>query len=63
MGESLDARMHDGVALDEIEMYAEMIIAATSSERPLTSAEIDEVLGVAAPGALERTRTTAGAGG
>jgi hypothetical protein len=62
MGQSLDARMHDGVALDEIEMYAEMIIAATSSERPLTSAEIDEVLGIA-PGARERTRTTAGAGG
>jgi hypothetical protein len=61
MRDQLDAGVHDGVALDEIELYGEMIIAASSSERPLTSDEIDKVLGVARAG-REGERTT-GAGG
>ena len=41
-----DARVQDRVALDEIELYGELIIAASSSSRPLSVAEIDQVLGV-----------------
>ena len=41
-----DTRVQDRVALDEIELYGELIIAASSSSRPLTVAEIDQVLGV-----------------
>ena len=36
----------DCVALDEIELYGELIIAASASERPLTRFEIDAVLGI-----------------
>ncbi|KAB2348062.1 hypothetical protein [Actinomadura rudentiformis] len=42
----LDLRVHDRVALDEIELYAEMLSAVAAAERPLTLAEIDMVLGV-----------------
>ena len=42
-----DARVHDHVALDEIELYGELMIAASRSEGPLTMAEIDAILGVA----------------
>jgi len=46
MLEQLDLRVHDRVALDEIELYAEVLSAVATSERPLTAVEIDEVLGV-----------------
>ena len=41
-----DSRVHDRVALDEIELYAEMLSAVAEAKRPLTVAEIDTVLGV-----------------
>ena len=41
-----DGRLQDPQALDEIELYAELVIAASSSERPLSPAEIDRVLGL-----------------
>ncbi|MFB4317525.1 hypothetical protein [Actinomadura sp. 21ATH] len=41
-----DLRVHDRVALDEIELYAEILSAVAEAERPLTLAEIDIVLGV-----------------
>jgi hypothetical protein len=44
--ERLDLRVHDSVALDEIELYAEVLSAGAASDHPLTSEEIDEVLGV-----------------
>lgn len=44
--QNLDLRVHDRVALDEIELYAEMLSAVADAERPLTVAEIDVVLGV-----------------
>jgi len=44
--QNLDLRVHDRVALDEIELYAEILSAVASAERPLTTAEIDLVLGV-----------------
>ena len=46
MGEYLDLRVHDLVALDEIALYAEVLSAVAASDRPLTLAELDDVLGV-----------------
>jgi len=42
----LDLRVHDRVALDEIELYAEVLSAVAASDRPLTAEELDQVLGV-----------------
>jgi hypothetical protein len=44
--EHLDLRVQDRVALDEIELYAEVLSAVAASERPLTAEELDQVLGV-----------------
>lgn len=41
-----DARLHDAVAAEEIELYGELVIAASAHDRALTTAEIDAVLGV-----------------
>ncbi|HEY2444053.1 MAG TPA: hypothetical protein VGI31_13010 [Streptosporangiaceae bacterium] len=49
MIEQLDLRVHDLVALDEIELYAEVLSAVAVSDRPLTTQELDEVLGLHAP--------------
>lgn len=46
MGDYFDFRVHDLVALDEIELYAEVLSAVAASDRPLTLAELDQVLGV-----------------
>ena len=45
--EHLDLRVPDRVALDEIELYAEVLSAVATSDRPLTAEELDAVLGVA----------------
>ena len=42
----LDLRVHDLVALDEIELYAEVLTAVAAADRPLTAAELDEALGI-----------------
>ncbi len=42
-----DARVQDPLVLDEIELYGELVIAASSSEEPLSVDEIDRVLGLA----------------
>lgn len=44
--QNLDLRVHDSVALDEIELYSEILSAVASADRSLTTAEIDMVLGV-----------------
>ena len=44
--DGVDLRVHDRVALDEIELYAEVLCAVAASDRQLTSEEIDEVLGL-----------------
>lgn len=44
--EHLDLRVHDRVALDEIDLYAEVLSAVAASDRPLTAEELDQVLGV-----------------
>ena len=46
--EHLDLRVPDRVALDEIELYAEVLSAVAICDRPLTAQELDEVLGVGA---------------
>ncbi len=42
----LDLRVHDLDALNEIELYAEVLSAVAVADRPLTAAELDEALGI-----------------
>ena len=42
----VDLRVHDRVALDEIELYAEVLTAVAAADRPLTAAELDQALGI-----------------
>jgi hypothetical protein len=42
----VDLRVPDLVALEEIELYAEVLSAVATLDRPLTTEEIDEVLGL-----------------
>jgi hypothetical protein len=44
--DDVDLRFHDRVALEEIELYAEVLSAVAAADRSLTLEEIDEVLGV-----------------
>jgi hypothetical protein len=41
-----DTRLQDPLVLDEIELYGELVIAASASDRPLRQDEIDVVLGL-----------------
>ena len=41
-----DAALHDPEQLAEIELYGELVIAASGSTRQLSAEEIDRVLGV-----------------
>ena len=49
MREQLDDRVHDAVALDEIDLYAEVLSAVAAVDRPLTASELDNVLGIGRP--------------
>jgi hypothetical protein len=42
----VDLRVHDDVAMDEIELYAEVLTAVAASDGPLSPTELDAVLGV-----------------
>jgi hypothetical protein len=44
--DDVDLRFHDRVALEEIELYTEVLSAVAAADRTLTIDEIDEVLGV-----------------
>jgi hypothetical protein len=44
--DGVDLRFHDSVALDEIELYADVLSAVATASRRLTRAELDEVLGL-----------------
>ncbi|HSR83973.1 MAG TPA: hypothetical protein VLM11_07305 [Streptosporangiaceae bacterium] len=46
MHDDVDLRFHDRVALEEIELYAEVLGAVAAADRALTIDEIDEVLGL-----------------
>jgi hypothetical protein len=41
-----DQLLHDAVAFEEIELYGDMVIAASAHERPLTYEELDTALGL-----------------
>jgi hypothetical protein len=41
-----DVRLEDDELLDEVELTANLIVAANQSERHMSSSEIDEILGV-----------------
>jgi hypothetical protein len=45
----VDLRVHDDVALDEIELYAEVLSAVAVSDGPLSPTELDTVLGIRRP--------------
>jgi hypothetical protein len=44
--EDVDLRFHDVVALEEIDLYAEVLSAVAAADGPLTTEQIDEVLGL-----------------
>lgn len=46
MSDPFDVSLEDGDLLAEVELTTNLIIAATSSERHLTTEEIDAILGV-----------------
>lgn len=46
LSEYVDVRLHDRVALDEIELYAEVLSAVAASDHALTDGELDDVLGL-----------------
>lgn len=43
---NIDTRLHDHVALAEIELYSEVLTAVAVADRDLTMEELDAVLGV-----------------
>ena len=43
------AELHDQETLDEIELWAELVIAATEHDGPLSRNEVDRFLGVPGP--------------
>ena len=47
MTEAADSPLEDPLVLDEIELYGELVIAASGSKEPLSQDRIDRVLGVA----------------
>ena len=46
MHDDVDLRFHDRVALEEIDLYADVLSAVAAADRSLTIDEIDEVLGL-----------------
>ncbi|TDQ55258.1 hypothetical protein [Actinorugispora endophytica] len=49
MDTGLDTRLHDDVALAEIDLYTDVLIAAGEADAPLTLEELDQVLGLLPP--------------
>jgi hypothetical protein len=42
----VDLRVHDDVALDEIELYTDVLAAVARSEERLSQSELDAALGI-----------------
>jgi hypothetical protein len=42
----VDLRVHDLDALNEIELYTDVLTAVAAADRPLTPAELDRALGI-----------------
>lgn len=49
MDDQFDVSLEDGELLDEVELTANLMVAANQAERHLTRAEIDDVLGIGSP--------------
>ncbi len=47
MDDQFDVSLEDDELLDEVELTANLMVAANQAERHLTTAEIDDVLGIA----------------
>ena len=54
MSRKTDSRLEDPLVLDEIELYGELVIAASGSDGPLSQDQIDLVLGLQ-PDPAQRT--------
>jgi len=46
----VDLRVHDNVALDEIELYTDVLAAVAAADGPLPQSELDAALGLRACG-------------
>ena len=57
MDDQFDVSLEDDDLLDEVELTASLMVAANQSERHLTPAEVDEVLGVDTRIPRQRTRS------
>jgi hypothetical protein len=44
----VDLRVHDDVALNEMELFGEVLATVAASDRPLSKREIDQALGLGA---------------
>ena len=42
----VDLRVHDDVALREMELFGEILATVAASDRPLSKSEIDQALGL-----------------
>ncbi|MGW8528179.1 MULTISPECIES: hypothetical protein [Nocardiopsidaceae] len=55
--------LHDRVALDEIDLYSEVLIAVACADHPLSPAEIDRVLGLSPGSSGDGPQDAAGTAG
>ncbi len=46
-----DEAFHDQATMDEIDLYTELLIAAGTSDSPLSASELDRILGLRKPAA------------
>ena len=44
-----DVRLEDDELLDEVELTANLIVAANQSETPMSASQIDAILGIPSP--------------
>lgn len=55
-GMQVELRVHDDVALDEIELYTDVLAAIATSDGPLPQSELDAALGLHCEDAQDRSR-------
>lgn len=51
MGDQFDVDLVDHALLEEVQLVADLMVAASESEAPLSRAETDRILGVTLPAA------------
>jgi hypothetical protein len=57
MDDQFDVDLVDHALLEELDLTAELIVAASESEAPLSRAEIDRILGVTPAPVVPRPRS------